>query len=470
VEWFVADGYLLARELVQRGVALVYVLGFVAVVHQWRPLLGVAGLTPAAEVVARTRFWQAPSLLRRRCTDGVAMTLAWSGLVLALLLVAGVPQRTGTVVTLGAFLTVWALYLSFVSLGRTWYAFGWESLLLEAGFLVGFLGGHDVGVAWPVLFAVRWLVFRVEVGAGMIKLRGDPCWRDLTCLRYHHETQPMPGPFSWRFHHLPAGVHRLEALGNHVVQLGAPWLLFLPQPIAGVAAVTIVVTQAWLLASGNFAWLNLLTIVLAAAALPDAWLAWLPERWLFGDTPSADAMPIVWVVVVAALSAGLVWLSISPVRNLLSPRQRMNVSHDPLRLVNSYGAFGSVTRVRFELIVEGTQDPAGREGWQAYGFHGKPGPPGRRPRQFAPYHLRLDWLLWFAAMSEDPERTNPWLRALVAALARGDPAIRRLLRHDPFDGRAPGAVRVRRERYRFSTPHERRATGDWWVTGGVRRR
>jgi hypothetical protein len=469
VEWLVADGHLLARELVQRGVATVYALAFVAVLHQWRPLLGASGLTPASEVVARTGRWQAPSLLRLRCTDGVATALAWLGLTVALLLVLGAPQRAGTVVTLTAFLTIWLLYLSFVSLGRTWYAFGWESLLLEAGFLVGFLGGHDVPVLWPVLLAVRWLVFRVEVGAGLIKLRGDPCWRNLTCLRYHHETQPMPGPLSWRFHHLPAGVHRLEALGNHAVQLGAPWLLFLPQPVAGAAAIAIIGTQAWLVASGNFAWLNLLTIVLAAGALPDAWLGWLPEGWSLGTAPETQAAPTPWLVVVGLLTVVLLWRSVPPVRNLASSRQRMNVSHDPLRLVNSYGAFGSVTRVRVELTIEGTEDPAGETGWREYGVRGKPGPASRRPGQVAPYHLRLGWLLWFAAMSADPEREHPWFRRLLDALASGDPAIRTLVRDDPFEGRAPAALRVRRERYRYTTRAERRATGDWWVREPVGR-
>jgi hypothetical protein len=233
--------------------------------------------------------------------------------------------------------------------------------------------------------------------------------------------------------------------------------------VGGAAAVAIIVSQAWLLASGNFAWLNLLTVVLAAAALPDAWLGWLPEGWLLGDASGVAAAPTVWLVVVGLLTAALVWRSIPPVRNLLSSRQRMNTSHDPLRLVNSYGAFGSVTRVRVELTIEGTDDPSGTTGWREFGFHGKPGPADRRPRQIAPYHLRLDWLLWFAAMSADPEREHPWFRRLLDALATGDPLVRRLLRDDPFDGRAPAALRVRRERYRYTTPAERRDTGDRWV-------
>ena len=120
-----------------------------------------------------------------------------------------------------------------------------------------------------MLVLIRWLVFRVEFGAGLIKMRGDACWRDLTCLTYHHETQPMPGPFSWWFHRLPAPLHKAEVLGNHVAQLVVPFLLFAPQPVAGVAAATIIVTQLWLVISGNFSWLNSVTIALAIPALGD---------------------------------------------------------------------------------------------------------------------------------------------------------------------------------------------------------
>ena len=102
-----------------------------------------------------------------------------------------------------AWAALWALYLSIVNVGQTWYAFGWETLLLEAGFLTIFLGPDGSPPPTLMLILLRWLLFRVEFGAGMIKLRGDRCWRDLTCLKYHHETQPMPGPLSWWFHHLP---------------------------------------------------------------------------------------------------------------------------------------------------------------------------------------------------------------------------------------------------------------------------
>jgi hypothetical protein len=461
VELLGAHELWVARELVQRGAGVLFVLAFANVLGQWRPLLGEHGLTPVGRFVERVPFRRAPSLFHRWPSDRLATSLAGVGLAVAVTTVLGIPQRLGSAATAVAFLLLWGLYLSFVNVGQVWYGFGWESLLLEIGFLAAFLGGHDTAVPWPTVLLLRWLLFRVEFGAGLIKLRGDRCWRELTCTEFHHETQPLPNALSWWFHHLPRPLHRAEVAANHLTQLVIPWLLFAPQPVAGWAALAIVVTQGWLMLSGNFAWLNLATIVLATSALPDRWLTWFPVP----APATGPAAPAGWfAVVVLVVTVVQVVLSWPPIRNLWSRRQRMNASHNPLRLVSSYGAFGSVTRHRFELIVEGTDDPApGPDSvWQAYGFRAKPGPPERRPRQVAPYHLRLDWLLWFAAMSPAPLATNPWLSRLLDHLLDGDPAVRRLLRDDPFEGRAPTAVRVRRYRYRFTSPTERRATGAWW--------
>jgi Lipase maturation factor len=354
---------------------------------------------------------------------------------------------------------MWALYLSVVNVGQTFYGFGWETLLLEAGFLAVFLGPAGTAPPTLVLWLYRWLLFRVEFGAGLIKLRGDRCWRDLTCLDYHHETQPLPGPLSWFFHHLPRPLHRAEVLANHATQLVVPFGLFAPQPVAGVAALAIVVTQAWLLASGNFSWLNLVTIVLAAAALDGRLLA----AALPVDPPAVLAEMAGWQqAAVAALALLVAALSVRPARNLVGRRQLMNASFDPLRLVNTYGAFGAITRVRREVVLEGTDEPAPGPAtvWAEYEFKAKPGDPRRRPRQVAPYHLRLDWLLWFAAMS--PPSAHPWMATLVTRLLEHDPATLKLLGHNPFPDHPPALVRARLYRYRFTTPAERRQTGAWW--------
>ena len=310
-----------------------------------------------------------------------------------------------------------------------------------------------------VLWLLRWLLFRLEFGAGLIKIRGDRCWRDLTCLQYHHETQPLPGPFSWHFHHLPARLHKLEVAGNHVAQLAAPALLFTPQPVARWAAVAIIATQLWLVLSGNFSWLNAITIVIAVSALGDSLLHHIVPI----SGPAVLHRPPGWFeALVIALTALVAFLSYRPAMNLLSRRQRMNASFEPLRLVNTYGAFGSITRVRHEIVIEGTAepDPTIETVWREYEFRGKPGDPRRRPRQVAPYHLRLDWLMWFAALS--PGYAEDWFVPLVLRLLQNDGPTLALLRTNPFPDAPPAYVRARLFEYRFTTRAERRATGEWW--------
>ncbi len=466
MEWFFADGYDVAREVVQRGVALVYLLAFINVLDEWRPLVGVRGLLPVDAHVARTSWRTAPSLLRLAPDDRAITACAVVGGLTSALLVAGVVHLGPGWLTMLAFALLWVLYLSLVNIGQVFTAFGWETLLLEVGLLAVFLGGGELGVPWVTLLALRWLLIRVELGAGLIKWRGDPCWRALSCTRYHHETQPLPGPWSWRFHHLPEWQHRAEVAANHVVQLVVPFGLLFPQPVAGGAALLIVVTQVWLLASGNFAWLNLLTIVIAGAAIPDDGYA------LIGVEVSAGGRSPAWyVAAVAVFAVVIAWRSLPPLENLLSRDQRMNASHDPLRLVNSYGAFGAVTRTRHQVVIEAldpdaapaTTTVAGRGGdWRAYVPRAQPQDPFRRPPQIAPYHRRLDWLLWFASLHPKPGELF-WLRRLLAALLDADPQVLGLLRSAPFGDRRPAAVRVVRWRYRFTTRSQRRRTGAWWV-------
>ena len=451
MEWFGAEGYDLGRWLYLRGIAVVYVVAFWSAARQFRGLLGADGLLPIPRFLERIGFRAAPSLFHWHYSDRFFAAVAWAGVALAALALVGidlVPWPVAIVV----WLVLWALYLSIVNVGQRWYGFGWESLLLEAGFLAAFLANSHVAPPLPVLILLRWLLFRLEFGAGLIKLRGDSCWRDLTCLYYHHETQPMPGPLSWYFHHLPKPLHRAEVAANHVTQLVLPFGLFAPQPVSGICAGVMIVTQLWLVASGNFSWLNWTAIVLALSVLPDSmWSVVVPFDVRAGGTP------VPYVVLVLLVTAAMLVLSYWPARNLLSKHQLMNASFNKLHLGNTYGAFGSVTRVRHEVVLEGSAD--GVE-WREYEFRGKPGDVRRLPRQFAPYHLRLDWLMWFAALSR--RYAAGWLPALVGKLLTGEPAVLRLLRHNPFPDSPPAYVRARFYRYRYTTWAERRETGAWW--------
>ena len=457
--WFGAPQYWLSRFVFERALGVIYVVAFLVAVNQFRALLGERGLLPVPRYVRRVRFRDAPSLFHLGYSDRGFLVVAWGGVLLAAAMVVGLPQSGPLWLPPVAWLTLWALYVSIVNVGQTFYAFGWESLLCEVGALAVFLGNARTAPPVLVVFLVRWLLFRLEFGAGLIKLRGDPCWRDLTCLAYHHETQPMPNPLSWWFHHLPRGFHRVEVLANHVAQLVVPFLLFAPQPISGAAALAIIATQTWLILSGNFSWLNFVAITLAFLALSSSWLGHV----LPFHHPALIAAPGWYEGLVIAVTVLVAVLSYWPVRNLLSRRQLMNFSFNRLHFVGTYGAFGHVTKQRFEVILEGTLDPtlSPATSWREYEFKGKPGDPTRLPSQVAPYHLRLDWLMWFAAMG--PASRQPWFAPLVARLLERDEATLRLLAGDPFDGGAPTFVRARLFRYRFTTPAERRETGAWWA-------
>jgi len=450
-----APDYTIARLVIERGLALVYLIGFVVAVRQFPALCGERGLEPAPRFLAGVRFLEAPSLFHWGYSDRRLLVVCWLGAAISGLLVLGLPQGAPLPVTMAAWFVIWVFYQSISNIGGTFYSFGWESLLLEAGFLAIFLGNDALAPPWLVLLGFRWLAFRVEFGAGLIKLRGDRCWRDLTCMDFHHETQPMPNPLSWFFHHLPRPLHRLEVLGNFVAQLVLPFGLFLPQPVASIAAILMIGTQLYLVISGNYAWLNWVTMLAIVAAVADPFAT--------ASGPSYQPAPIWFNIAVVVLVVLILILSWWPVRNMASPRQAMNASFNPFRLVNTYGAFGSVSRDRIELVIEGTDahEPRSNATWREYGFKGKPDDPARLPPQVAPYHLRLDWLLWFIPLS--PRYGGEWFVRFVTRLLEGDRPTLRLVRRNPFPDAPPRFVRARFYRYRFTTWREWRETGAWWV-------
>ncbi|HUI25805.1 MAG TPA: lipase maturation factor family protein, partial [Candidatus Kryptonia bacterium] len=361
-------------------------------------------------------------------------------------------------------------YMSFIHVGQLFWGYGWEILLLESGFLAMFLcrpfdprpSAVPRAPIWIVMLLLRWVVFRLMFGAGLIKIHGDPCWRNLTCMIYHYETQPLPNPLSWYFHHFPPVVHRFEVLVNHFVELIVPWTLFGPRRLRQTGGLFTIGFQLLLILSGNLVWLNWLTIVLCIACFDDQALAWLIPARLRDRLTNSHAEPASHTgnAVVIALAALVAYLSIGPVRNLMGSRQIMNGSFDRLHLVNTYGAFGSVGKVRNEIILEGTTDEqiTDTTRWRAYEFKCKPGDVHRRPCVVAPYHYRIDWQIWFAAM-EDP-RGNPWLVHFIYLLLQNDAGALSLLANDPFPDAPPRFIRAELYKYEFTEPGD--AGHAWW--------
>jgi len=452
-----------------RLLGLIYVVGFAIELSQGPALIGSEGLLPAhlyldkiAEALGGSwpGFLRLPSLFWLDVSDTALMAGAWLGLALSLALMLGLSNSVLLAV-------LWVLYMSFVHIGQTWTGYGWEILLLETGFLAIFLAPltrcSDLHPSSPpspvVLLLLRWLCFRLMLGAGLIKLRGDVCWTDLSCLVHHYETQPNPNPLSWWLHQQPEWFHQGGVLFNHWVELVVPWFLFAPRRLRNIAGAFLVVFQLGLILSGNLSFLNWLTLAVCVVAFDDGWLRRLvPRRWRGAAPTGTPSLGTGAQRVGLCLAIAVALLSLGPVMNMMSPNQAMNSSFDRLHLVNTYGAFGSVGKVRHEVVFQGTQDPqpGPQSTWEDYEFPCKPGRLDRAPCIITPYHYRLDWQLWFAAMQRAED--NPWLIHLAAKLLHGDPGVRQLLATDPFDGAAPTALRVSLYRYRFTEDGP-----DWWT-------
>lgn len=467
----------MTRFVLLRVLGLVYLVAFLVAANQIVPLIGRRGLLPAEPYLNAVAahfgsrfegFLQMPGLFWFGVSDTMLVATAWVGVALSLVVLSGCANAI--------LLTVlWALYLSFVNVGQLWYSYGWEIQLLETGFLAIFLCPLWDARPFPrqpppavVLWLFRWLIFRIMLGAGLIKLRGDPCWRDLTCLYYHYETQPIPNPLSYWLHFRPHWFHQFGALWNHFVELAVPWFAFWPRPARHVAGVLLASFQAVLILSGNLSFLNWLTIVPCLACLDDSFWRRVLPRFLAERAGRAAAAPEPsppMNVAAFALACGVALLSIGPVANLISSRQIMNTSFNRLHLVNTYGAFGSVGRVRNEIIFEGTSDAAitERTQWKEYEFKAKPGDPRRRPPFLAPYHHRLDWQIWFAAMATPND--YPWTVHFVWQLLHNDADTLGLLANNPFPDAPPRHVRAVLFHYEFAPTGQ--PDGAWWKRAPV---
>jgi hypothetical protein len=468
-----APRYFVTRFAILRLLGVVYAVAFLVAANQILPLVGSDGLLPVGPYLERVRdalgssgagFARFPSIFWAWHSDGALLAVAWTGFALSCAVAAGTANAPILAV-------LWALYLSFVHVGQDWYGYGWEYQLLETGFLAIFLCPLLDFRPFPnrkppeaCIWLFRWLVFRIMLGSGLIKIRGDTCWRDLTALYYYFETQPIPNPLSRWFHYLPRWELETGVILNHVTELIAPWFVFGPRKARHVAGIAIILFQGVLIASGNLSFLNWLTIVPALACFDDSlWGRILPKRVLaaaersrLAALPSRAMAFSSW-----ALFAVVAALSIRPVANLFSPRQVMNASFDPLELVNTYGAFGTIGRERTNIVFEGTDSavPGEAAAWRPYLYRGLPVDLDSRPPQVAPYQLRLDWQMWFAAMGSPSQ--YPWTLHLVWKLLHNDPGATGLFAANPFPDRPPRYVRAVLYRYRFADP----ANGGkaWWT-------
>lgn len=464
--------YWLTRFMILRLLGIIYAVAFLVAINEIIPLIGSGGLTPVNIFLKQVSdalgsksagFMRLPSFFWFNHSDTALLTVSWIGFVLSCIVVAGYANAPLLAI-------LWFLYMSIVHAGQEWYGYGWEIQLLETGFLAIFLCPlidmrpfPKRPPPFPIIVLFRWLIFRIMMGSGLIKIRGDEIWRNGTALYYHFESQPLPGPLSRWFHFLPHAILKMGVWFNFLAELVAPLFVFWPRVARHVAGVVIVLFQLTLILSGNLSFLNWLTIVPALACFDDGFWSKILPRALVNKAEAANqnAIPSRPMVTTAWIVTAIVaMLSVQPALNLLSPRQLMNTSFDPLELVNTYGAFGTVGKERLNVIFEGTIDdhPNDSTTWKPYIYRGLPVLPDRKPPQIAPYQLHLDWQMWFAAM--DSPTDYPWTYNLVWKLLHNDKNALSLFKENPFRDKPPKYVCAVLYRYSFAKPGN--SKGLWW--------
>ncbi len=457
--------YTISSWLFARMLGVVLLIAFVSLGVQAEGLFGPRGVVPVEMFVASAKraghsFWDHPSALWWSASDA-AVTAVWAtGAAAAVALIVGLVPRIALAVC-------WLAYLSFVSLGWPFMSFQWDTLLLEASFTAFFFVPWR---AWdrprahrdphPVArWALWWLLFRLVFRSAYVKLAsGDPTWADLSALTYHYWTQPLPNPLAWYANLLPGWCQRLSCLLMFTIELGAPFLIWIPRAWAGRAASASIATLMLLIAlTGNYGFFNLLTVVLCIPLLDDRlFQRLLPGR--FEPSPYRDrnstwnALPGVAPALVIALTAAIFFVGTFGDRppGWLGPVYRFGT-------FNNYGLFAVMTTERREIELEGTLDG---QTWTPYEFSYKPGALDRAPPFVAPHQPRLDWQMWFAALGD--ARRNPWLGNLMQRLLQAEPAVVRLMGADPFEDEPPKQIRALIYTYEPTTREERSATGHWW--------
>jgi len=464
----------LTRSLFVRLLGLTYLIAFWSWFIQVRGLIGSDGILPADRFLQAVHadmgskaYFLLPTLAWLHPSEWFVLLLTGAGIVCA------VPLALGFASVPNLFL-LWLLYLSQVSIGRDFMEFQWDILLLEAGFLsIFFVSGRSISgrpalrPSVAIIWLFRWLVFRVFFLSGLVKLLSrDVSWRNLTALSFHYETQPIPNFVAWYMYQMPMWFHKFSTAAVLLVELAAPFLIFGPRRFRIGAAYVLVLLQVLILLTGNYCFFNLLTIVLCLTLFDDAfWKNLLPRAVSnYLSTPTADQSRTPSKRFALAALA-LVLLAVSLIQIAL--RIGLEVPHEWVRLTrplepyyitNTYGLFAVMTTRRPEIVIEGSNN--GRE-WATYEFKYKAGDLHRMPPWVAPYQPRLDWQMWFAALSN--YRNDPWFVDLVIRLLQGSRPVLGLLEKNPFPDHPPRYIRAILYDYRFTSPKERRSSGNWWA-------
>ena len=501
------------RWLLLRALGLIYFSAFFSLIFQIRGLIGPGGILPANDYLKAvahslgpyTRFWFAPTLLWFSSNSQMLMALCWTGIMASLLLVANVWPR-------GMLAICFVCFLSFVSAAQEFSGYQSDGMLLEAGFIALFLAPRGfrpgLGAGQPAMrasvFLLQWEWFRIYFESGIAKIAsGDPEWRQMTAMDEYYQNGPLPTWIGWYVQHLPHWFHAFTTYATLALELGMVWMLFLPRRWRIVCFLIVTPWEIGVILTVNYTFLNYLVLALGFLLLDDRFLLRLLPRplrhYVMSRGLSRDAVPIsaaspsdselqdfetrsgkvmpdrigIWLehshrqlaalrISVTALVLGCVfYATTAQLIWMVWPRAPLPISPvtvlDPFRIANRYGLFAIMTRGRYEIEFQGSEDG---QTWAPYPFRYKPQDVAEPPKIYAPYQPRFDWNLWFASLGswrDDAIVPNTEIRLLA-----NEPAVLALFAGNPFPRQPPREIRAVLWQYWFTSLEQKRSQGYWW--------
>jgi hypothetical protein len=504
------------RWIFLRALALIYFSAFYSLLFQIKGLIGPEGILPAhdyladiAQQLGLERYWYAPSLYWISSSSAMMMALTWIGLTASVIAFLNVWPRL-------SFFVCFVCFLSFVGASGMFSSYQSDGMLLEAGFLALFFAPRGLWPGWGAhdppsrmsWFLLQWEWFRIYFESGMVKLAsGDVEWRNFTAMDEYYQNGPLPTWIGWYVEHLPHWFHAATVGGTLALELGIVFLMYFPRRVRLILFFIVTPWEIGVILTANYAFLNYLVLSLGFLLLDDKFLLRFiparlrprqperievstPERsdeqslsilgvgeasMATADIAASDSAPkrhtLLEHIQSSLRAAGLVvatlvltWIAFDtivemigiPVSDVPLPIKPLVVL-EPFRIANQYGLFAVMTRGRYEIEFQGSDDGTN---WIAYPFRNKPQALNEAPGIYAPYQPRFDWNLWFASLGG--WRENEIVPLTEERLLVGDGDVPALFRSNPFTQTPPRYVRAVIWQYWFTTGEEKRRTGDWW--------
>ena len=479
-------GHLLPRWLFVRALAIVYFSAFYSLLFQIRGLNGPGGILPAKDYLAAvtqslpaaSRLWYAASLFWLSSSAHMLMAITWIGLLASVLVFLNVWPRL-------CLLICFVCFLTFVTTAGDFSGYQSDGMLLEAGFLTLFLAPPGLLPGWgeqhpasrASYFLLLWEWFRIYFESGLVKwLSGDPQWRNLSAMDEYYQNAPLPTWIGWYAGHLPHWFHVACAGGTLLLEFVIVLMLFFPRRVRLVCFFIVTPWQIGVILTGNYAFLNYLVLFLGFLLLDDRFLRRFVPRRFQPRTPvpvteAAESATLparvrlqLGSLRLAAAAVFLTWIAYATTVEMIDMVWRPNplpmapvAALEPFRIANQYGLFAVMTRGRYEVEFQGSND---NQKWTPYAFRYKPQALNARPGIYAPYQPRFDWNLWFASLGD--WRQNQIVPLTEERLLGNDSSVLQLFRGNPFPGSPPKYVRAVLWQYWFTSMAEKRQTGNWW--------